>query len=174
VTGPAVGGPAMSAGEEPRARERVRVRDATADDVPAVAAAVRELLIELGGTPPAAVVMEAAARTAITDPEAGAVVVAAPDGGPLVGVLAASWPLAIHAGGVYGLIQDLWVDRAWRSAGVGAELIEAYCDLAARRGADRVEVGIPRDSFPALEATRRFYERCGFDVVGARMRRRTA
>ena len=153
------------------ARVRARVRTAEAEDAAAVARAVRDLLVELGGTPPPAAAMEAAARAVIGD---GAVLVAEDAGGTLVGVLAASWPLAIHAGGSYGLIQDLWVDPAWRSAGTGAELVEAFCAEASRRGASRVEVGIPRDSFPALAATRRFYERRGFDVVGARMRRRTA
>jgi GNAT superfamily N-acetyltransferase len=152
------------------------VRSAGSEDAAAVARAVAELLVELGGTPPATEAMEAAARAVIGDEDAGVVLVAdGPEGSDApVGVLAASWPLAIHSGGAYGLIQDLWVDPAWRSAGVGAELVAAFCDLAARRGASRVEVGIPRDSFPALAATRRFYERCGFDVVGARMRRRTA
>jgi GNAT superfamily N-acetyltransferase len=162
-------------GAASRARVRARVLTAGVEDAAAVAHAVAELLVELGGTPPSAAAMEEAARGVIADDDAGAVLVArAPEGDELVGVLAASWPLAIHAGGSYGLIQDLWVDPAWRSAGAGAELIEAFCALAERRGASRVEVGIPRDSFPALAATRRFYERCGFDVVGARMRRRTA
>jgi GNAT superfamily N-acetyltransferase len=155
-------------------RVRVTVRAAEARDVAAVAHAVRELLVELGATPPPDAAMEAAARTVVADGEAGAVLVADDPDGTLVGVLAAGWPLAIHAGGSYGLIQDLWVDPAWRSAGTGAALVEAFCALATDRGASRVEVGIPRDGFPGLEATRRFYERRGFDVVGARMRRRTA
>jgi GNAT superfamily N-acetyltransferase len=149
------------------------VRAAEARDAVAVAHAVRALLVELGATPPPEAAMEAAAHAVLADGEAGAVLVAEADDA-LVGVLAASWPLAIHAGGSYGLIQDLWVDPDWRSAGTGAALVEAFCALAADRGASRVEVGIPRDGFPGLEATRRFYERCGFDVVGARMRRRTA
>ncbi|MCW2992976.1 MAG: Branched-chain-amino-acid transaminase, partial [Conexibacter sp.] len=113
-------------------------------------------------------------RAVIADPELGSVLVA-DDGGRLVGVLAASWPAAIHAGGAYGLIQDLWVAPARRGDGLGAELVEAYMSLAeARPGVARVEVGIPRDGFPALRATRRFYQRSGFETVGARMRRRTA
>jgi GNAT superfamily N-acetyltransferase len=154
-------------------RVRATVRAAEARDAAPVAHAVRELLVELGATPPPEAAMEAAAHAILADGEAGAVLVAEADDA-LVGVLAASWPLAIHAGGSYGLIQDLWVDPAWRGAGTGAELVEAFCALATDRGASRVEVGIPRDGFPGLEATRRFYERRGFDVVGARMRRRTA
>jgi GNAT superfamily N-acetyltransferase len=53
-----------------------RVRPALAGDVPSVVAAVAELLRELGGAPPAATAMEAAARGLLEDPRAGAVLVA--------------------------------------------------------------------------------------------------
>jgi GNAT superfamily N-acetyltransferase len=170
VSGPVSTTPAPGA---PRT-DRPAVRPARPDEAAAVAGAVRALLEELGATPPAREAMEASARAVIADPGLGAVLVAEADGA-LVGVLAASWPAAIHAGGAYGLIQDLWVAAPWRSRGLGADLVDAFLALAAARpGVARVEVGIPRDGFPALAATRRFYERCGFDVVGARMRRRTA
>jgi GNAT superfamily N-acetyltransferase len=154
---------------------RVRVRRAVDADASSVAQAVRELLVELGGTPPDVVAMEAAARTVIADGDTGVVLVAEQaNRGTMVGVLAANFVVTVHAGGVYGLVQDLWVDAGARSCGVGAELVSAFCALAAERGAGRIEVGIPRDGFPALAATRRFYERNGFDMVGARMRRRVA
>jgi GNAT superfamily N-acetyltransferase len=146
------------------------VRPAVADEAVVVAEVVRELLVELGGTPPAAVAMEAAARTVIEDEDAGTVLVA-DAAGAVVGVLAASWPLAIHGGGTYGLIQDLWVAPVWRARSVGADLIATFCAVAKTQGATRIEVGIPRDGFPAIEATRRFYRANGFTIVGARMRR---
>lgn len=152
---------------------RVRVRRAVDADALAVADAVRELLVELGGTPPDADTMEAAARTVIAEEDAGIVLVAEQASShAIAGVLAASWITTIHAGGRYGLIQDLWVDRGARSAGVGALLVSELCSVAAALGAVRVEVGIPRDAFPGLDATRRFYERNDFGIVGARMRRR--
>lgn len=152
---------------------RVRVRRAVDADAQAVAQAIRELLVELGGTPPDVATMESAARTVIADGDAGVVLVAEQaDSGTMVGVLAANFVVTVHAGGVYGVIQDLWVDAGARSSGVGAELVSAFSSLAAERGATRIEVGIPRDSFPGLPATRRFYERNGFAMVGARMRRR--
>lgn len=54
------------------------VRPARTDDVPAVAAAVGEMLEELGGTPPARDAIEAEARAHIEDPSLGIVFVAAP------------------------------------------------------------------------------------------------
>lgn len=145
------------------------VRPADAADAPAVARAIAALLTELGATPPDASAMQDAASAVITT---GDPVLLAEEDGALVGVLAASWITTVHAGGMYALIQDLWVDAARRSAGVGAELMAAFCALAEARGATRIEVGIPRDTFAGLADTRRFYERNGFEVVGARMRRR--
>jgi GNAT superfamily N-acetyltransferase len=146
----------------------VVVRPATDADAAVVAQAVAALLVELGATPPDADAMRAAARAVI----AKDIVLLAQAGDAVAGVLAASWIDAVHAGGMYALIQDLWVDGARRSSGVGAELVASFCALAEARGATRIEVGIPRDTFAALADTRRFYERNGFEVVGARMRRR--
>jgi GNAT superfamily N-acetyltransferase len=148
----------------------VVVRPAQAGDAPAVARAVAALLAELGATPPDAAAMEDAARAVIGTGDA---VLLAEEDGAVVGVLAASWITTVHAGGMYALIQDLWVDQGRRSAGAGAELMASFCALAEARGATRIEVGIPRDTFVGLDDTRRFYERNGFEMVGARMRRRT-
>jgi GNAT superfamily N-acetyltransferase len=146
------------------------VRPAVPQEAEAVAAAVAELLQELGARPPPAAAMEAAARTLIVEPAAGAVFVAAARA-ELVGVLVASWQVAIHAPGRYALIQDLWVHPAWRSHAVGSGLVEALVARVERERVGHIEVGLPRDRFPQLEATRRFYGRNGFDAVGMRMRR---
>jgi GNAT superfamily N-acetyltransferase len=147
------------------------VRLATRDDVEAVAGAVRALLLELDGTPSSAAAMEAATRTLIDSPWEGAVLVAQARVA-IVGVLAASWQTAIHAPGSYALIQDLWVDPAWRGRAVGAGLMEALVELARGRRMERVEVGLPRESFNDFAATERFYLSNGFTPNGPRMRRR--
>jgi GNAT superfamily N-acetyltransferase len=146
------------------------VRGARERDVAGIAAVVAELLLELGGTPPAAAALQAATRKLLEDRDAGAVLVAELDG-ELLGVLAASWQLAIHIPGRYALIQDLWVHPAWRSREIGTELLRAMCELAHERQIDRVEVGLPRESFAGLGATEAFYLRNGFVRLGPRMRR---
>jgi len=171
----------LSLGSE-RARATWHVRAATGEDVPAVAAAVGELLRELGGPPPPGPAMEAAARELVGDPHAGALFVADADGtregpgtvgsnGPIVGVLAASWQSAMHVPGRYALIQDLWVHHSWRSGGVGAGLLAALCELTREQGLARVEVGLPGRGFSGLAATEAFYIANGFTPLGARMRR---
>lgn len=150
-----------------------RVREASAEDAPAVAAAVAELLVELSGKGPPAEELEEATRELAGDREAGALLVAEAGGeGGIVGVLAASWQHAIHVPGRYGTIQDLWVHPEWRSRAIGRDLIESFCDLARREGAKRLEVGLPRESFVQIAATEAFYRANGFEHLGPRMRRK--
>ncbi len=150
-----------------------RVREASADDAPAVAAAVAELLVELSGKGPPAEELEEATRELAGDREKGALLVAeAGGGGGIVGVLAASWQHAVHVPGRYGTIQDLWVHPDWRSKAIGRDLIESFCDLARRAGAKRLEVGLPRESFARIGATEAFYRANGFEHLGPRMRRK--
>lgn len=146
------------------------VRPARREDAPAVAAAVGSLLEELGGAPPAIEAIEAETRAHIEDPSLGIVLVAAADP-QLVGVLTASWARAIQVAGRLLTIEVLWTRHEWRDRGVGAGLVDALSLVAAAAGAGRVEVGLPREGFPALRATERFYLANGFELLGPRMRR---
>ena len=146
------------------------VREAGAGDVEGVASAIEALLAELGGRSPARAEIEAETRALLEDPAGGSVLIAEADG-EIVGVLSASWQRAIHVPGIYATIQDLWVDEAWRSRGVGAELVEAIASQARTRGVGRLEVGLPRETFAAIASTESFYRRNGFEHLGPRMRR---
>ena len=154
---------------EPAAAQAT-VREAGAADVEGVATAVESLLGELGGRMPSRTEMEAEVQALLDDPQGGSVLIAEADG-KIVGVLTASWQRAIHVPGVYATIQDLWVEEAWRSRGVGAELVEAIASQARTRGVSRLEVGLPRETFAAIASTQSFYERTGFEHLGPRMRR---
>jgi GNAT superfamily N-acetyltransferase len=147
-----------------------QVRQARTEDVPGVADAVATLLVELGGTPPTRVAIEAEARAHVEDPSLGIVLVAVGDE-EVVGVLTASWARAIQIAGRLLTIEVLWTRRDRRDRGVGAALVEALDAAAAAAGAERVEVGLPRESFPSLRATERFYLANGFERLGPRMRR---
>jgi len=159
------------AGAADRSAAGWRVREATSEDAPAVAAAVAELLVELSGGGPPSSELEAAARTLVADSDLGSLLVAEAEG-ELVGVLAASWQHAVHVPGRYGTIQDLWVHPDWRSRAIGRDLVEAYAELARAQGAQRLEVGLPRETFAAIEATEAFYRANGFEHLGPRMRRK--
>lgn len=146
------------------------IREATVGDVGRVSDAVEELLVELGGRRPAREQVEAEVRAIIEDPTAGLLLIAEEEGEP-VGVLGASWQRAIHVPGRYVLIQDLWVAPEWRSRGIGAQLVEAIAARAREQGVARLEVGLPREDFDAIEATESFYRDNGFEHLGPRMRR---
>ncbi|HSS42562.1 MAG TPA: GNAT family N-acetyltransferase [Solirubrobacterales bacterium] len=146
------------------------VREAGGGDVAGVATAVASLLGEVGGRIPARAEMEAEVQALLDDPQGGSVLIAEADGA-IVGVLTATWQRAIHVPGVYATVQDLWVDGAWRSRGVGAELVEAIASQARTRGVSRLEVGLPRETFAAIASTESFYKRNGFERLGPRMRR---
>jgi GNAT superfamily N-acetyltransferase len=145
------------------------VRDASLADVQAVAAGVAALLEELGGRAPDRPSMETAARAVISDPSLGCVLVGE-DGGTVVGVLAASWQTAIHAGGRYALIQDLWVAPAWRRGRLASSMVQHLVEMARELEMTRIEVGLPPPRFDGSQATEAFYLRSGFRSVGLRMR----
>ena len=86
-------------------------------------------------------------------------------------MLTASWARAIQVAGRLLTIEVLWTRREARGRGVGAALVDALAATAAAEGVERVEVGLPRESFPALRATERFYLANGFELLGPRMRR---
>jgi ribosomal protein S18 acetylase RimI-like enzyme len=158
---------------EASAEPKHRVREATEADAPAVAAAVGQLLVELSGGGPPANELEEATVDLVRDRGMGALLVAEAGGEDgLVGVLAASWQQAIHVPGRYGTIQDLWVHPDWRSKAIGQDLVEAFCELAREAGAQRIEVGLPRENFERIGATEAFYRANGFEHLGPRMRRK--
>ncbi len=150
-----------------------RVRAATPADLPALVAAVGELLSELGSRPPRTSEMLETAQALLEDPRSGALLVAEADGegAGVIGVLSASYQLALHVPGRYVLIQDLWVHPSWRGRAVGGELLAALFELARRQGMARAEVGLPREGFAGIRATEGFYAHSGFEHLGARMRR---
>jgi len=147
-----------------------RIRPATGEDAPGVAAAIEALLIELGGERPSTTALEEGARTLAGDPRIGTLLVADHEG-EVVGVCATSWQYAIHVPGRYGTIQDLWVDPEWRSRKLGRELILALVREATEAGVPRLEVGLPQEGFAQLAATERFYRENDFTPLGPRMRR---
>lgn len=146
------------------------VERASRSDVAGVVIASQELLLELGATPPPAAALERSVRELIDDDTAGVVLVARTDR-DVIGLLGASWQVAIHVPGRYATIQDLWVHPMWRSRSIGRELIDALVEACHGRGVARIEVGLPRESFRALGATEAFYLDNDFAPLGPRMRR---
>lgn len=87
-----------------------------------------------------------------------------------VGVLTLTESFAIFAGGRYGVIDELWVDPARRSSGVGRVLLEAAVAVARERGWRRLDVTAPGGD--AWRRTVAFYEKNGFVFTGPKLRLR--
>ncbi|HXQ01070.1 MAG TPA: GNAT family N-acetyltransferase [Solirubrobacteraceae bacterium] len=159
---------------EPDAEEEWEVgwdiREATHADVPAAAAAINQLLEELGGKAGDLEELERVAHALVDDGSAGVLLVAE-NLNEIVGVLGVSWQIAIRIPGRYGLIQEMWVHPAFRGMTMGGDLVVALFDIARRQGVRRLEVGLPAEHYPHLDATEAFYVNNGFTTIGTRMRR---
>ena len=118
----------------------------------------RELLLELGGTPPPRPAIEAAARALIDDRDGGALLVAEAERASIVGVLGASCAARdARAGALRADPGSLGRTILARGRAIGGALIAALFELARAAGIARIEVGLPRESFADIRATEAFY-----------------
>ena len=85
-----------------------------------------------------------------------------------VALMMISESAAIYAGGMFGVITELYVIPEQRSAGVAKMLIDAAASLGRQRAWRQIEVGAPHQ--PAWERTLKFYLRAGFVEVGPRLK----
>ena len=121
-----------------------RVRAATHEDLPAIVAAIGDLLTELSSRPPRSSEMLQTAQALLEEPRSGALLLAEADaenGVVVVGVLTASYQLALHVPGRYALIQDLWVHSSWRGRSVGRALLAALFEAPRPRARDGARRG---------------------------------
>jgi GNAT superfamily N-acetyltransferase len=150
---------------------------AQVDEVDTVLALIEELLAELG---------EEGQEFAGVDPErlhtdigrnlaSGRFValLARDDSGAAIGVLTLSESFALYAGGEYGVIDEMYVRPAFRSCGVGRQLVDAAVAIARHKRWYRLDVTGPEH--PGPEGGRgqqavRFYENLGFEFTGPKLR----
>ncbi len=90
------------------------------------------------------------------------------DSGEIIGILTLSEAFAIYANGNYGIINEMYVSPAYRSAGVGALLVDACKQFGKKRGWARIDVTAPESE--RWECTRRFYEKQGFVFTGPKLK----
>ena len=147
----------------------MKIRKADRNDAEAIGTMLSELLSEL--YPDLASdyrtdrVVETA-RAMLVDDAYHAFLADMPDG-EIGGVVGLSECKAIYAHGAFGEIAELYVKPAYRSAKVGAKLLEAAIELAHARSWSMLEVGAP--DVPRWQRTVDFYLRNGFKEVGPRL-----
>jgi GNAT superfamily N-acetyltransferase len=88
--------------------------------------------------------------------------------GEIAGVMTVVETYAIYANGNYGIINEMYTDPEFRSAGVGAALIDAAKEYGRSKGWERIDVTAPESE--GWERTRQFYEREGFAFTGPKLK----
>ena len=146
----------------------LNVRLATSEDREEVLTLVRGLLFELGGNPAPAESLFGVFDRLVSGGDAGFIVIAEVEEVARA-VCTASFATALRTAGRYCIIQEMFVEPEARSSGVGCAVIDFALEYAEDRGCQVVELGTPRQGQRQIE----FYERAGFENVGARMRWRT-
>ena len=132
--------------------------------------AVEALLDELGGRRPAAAELEAEVRALLDDPALGALLVAEAGArssacSAPAGSARSTSPAATRRSRTSGSTPS------GAAAGSAPSWSTALAALAREQGVARLEVGLPRESFAAIEQTEAFYRGDGFEHLGPRMRR---
>ncbi len=90
------------------------------------------------------------------------------EAGEPAGVMTLTEHVAIYAGGRYGVIDELYVVPARRSAGVGGKLLAAAVAFGREKGWRRIDVTAPPGA--AWGRSVRFYEGRGFVFTGPKLR----
>ena len=143
----------------------VNARLATLDDRDEVIRLVSALLVELGGTPQTAEAMTPVFERLVSGGDDGFIALGEVDG-LAVAVCTASFVQSMRTAGRHAVFQEMHVEPHARSSGVGAEVLRFALDHAVAKGCRIVELGTPRVDERPIQ----FYERNGFEVVGARLR----
>ena len=146
----------------------VDVRLATPEDRNDVLRLVRDLLIELGGNPAPAEELQGVFDSLVSRGSAGFIAIGEEDD-ETQAVCTVSFLQALRTAGRYAVIQEMYVQPGARGSGVGRAVLDFAIDRAVASGCQVVELGTPRNGRRQID----FYERSGFEDVGARMRWRT-
>jgi len=90
--------------------------------------------------------------------------------GQTIGVATLCESRSLYAQGVFGIIQEFYVAKQWRSREVGAHLVEACVAHGRAARWKRLELATP--PLPEFARTVSFYKDNGFEPTGGRKMRR--
>jgi GNAT superfamily N-acetyltransferase len=147
----------------------MKIRLAEVNDALIVARLILELVAEVAPDAPTAATerVTAVARALLGGSSVWAVLAESGAGGA-VGVLTLNECASISAGGRFGEITEMYVQPAFRSQGIGANLIRAALEFGRSREWTRLEVGAP--PVPPWARSSAFYRRNGFEESGPRLK----
>jgi GNAT superfamily N-acetyltransferase len=150
--------------------KNVKIVQAGSDAAPAVIELVADLLGELGEEGDETGTLSVPELTAAwrANEKYHCAFLAYAEDDSAVGVATVSIAFALYANGNYGIINEMYVVPEFRSAGVGAFLIEAIKSYGRKRKWSRIDVTAPESARWAR--TKRFYESQGFTFTGPKLK----
>jgi len=99
-----------------------------------------------------------ALKLLIEDPNRGSVFVAE-KGNDIIGMVTAQLLVSTAIGGLSVLLEDLFVEKQYRTTGIGLKLVDALINWGKSKGALRVQLVADKTN----EAALKFYSKTGFD-----------
>ncbi len=142
---------------EPSPPEGLRLGVAQATDIPALVRLLDQLFAIESDFSADASRQERGLRSVLSSPTA-CVMVARSAAGTPVAMCSAQLVYSTAEGAPSAWIEDVIVDAAWRSRGLGRSVLQATLDWARSQGATRAQLMADLDNQPALD----FYRRLGW------------
>jgi len=141
------------------------INSARAEDIARLAVCLTNEIIERTGINHFDVDVPKAARLCRDYLENGHyTVIAALEGEEVAGFAALCESYSLYAEGAFGIVQEFYILPAYRSQGVGRQLIEMVRGVARQKNWTRLELCTP--PVPEFERTVAFYRDNGFEITG--------
>lgn len=149
----------------------MNIRPATTNDAAQIAEAIKSLLLELGDEKSATESLTADVVSKLMNTGKTSVFLAETEHGEHAGMISLTETQAIYAGGLYGMIDEMYVSPQYRSQNVGASLIAEAKKHAQRKGWKRLAVTAPPNN---NERPLNFYTQNGFEPTGPKLKLKIA
>ena len=158
--------------EEKVIKEEVLIRKATLEDENIIGCALSRMLDEIRDTNTNPIIegWETAFKTIVTNDSLGVILIAEYKD-TFLGFISASFHYALHTGGIYANLEELWTDPAYRSYFAGIHLMTAIEEYVAEHGIRRIDLGAASYDYSKHESLYTFYERMGYKNIGPRYKK---
>lgn len=137
------------------------VRTATQADIPGIVRLIQALAQHDGVPAPDSHALREILQT-LLHRDSTQYIVAVDDAGQVIGTMQLDFRLTTWEAATYAYIEDFFVEEQQRGQGVGSAMLHLAQQLSNHRGCVRMDL----DVLKANLATRRFYERHGFEDLG--------
>ncbi|MCB5191213.1 GNAT family N-acetyltransferase [Methylobacillus arboreus] len=137
------------------------IRPAQAADIPALCNLLQQLFsIEQDFTPDSAR-QATGLQLLLANPKQGAILVAQNTEGKVVGMVSAQLVISTAQGSPAAWIEDMVIDKQWRSQGLGRRLLDDVLAWAKAQGATRAQLLVDMDNQPAIA----YYDHLGWNTT---------